>query len=214
MTRFETFGFATAYTVEIDPEYPGSGDFAEPRIDLNVSGRGTGGVVVRIAPDRAQPWVGVSAARPGFVGGPTPNPHMIVVVPGFGESGGALIDVRNPERRQLLDLYMPEIVNAPECGLVLLVEFTGITAIDATGIAWSTPRLVLDDLRVLRTSAHGIECEGDSYGGRETLTLDPSSGAVLGRNERVDRSRSPDFRPESAIRSKARAFWKRLTRQK
>ena len=57
--------------------------------------------------------------------------------------------------------------------------------ISDAGVAWSTKRLVLDSLRVLRASADAIVCSGDVGERMATITLSPDTGAsALARRSR------------------------------
>lgn len=60
--------------------------------------------------------------------------------------------------------------------LLLLVRFIDIAAIGPDGVAWTTPRLVVDDLRVEVAIAAGIVCSGDNLEGTLTIELDPATG--------------------------------------
>ena len=68
--------------------------------------------------------------------------------------------------------------------LLLLASDTDLSAISEHGVAWTTKRLVLDHLRVLRTSAEAIVCSGDVGERMATITISPETGAIWGGDYR------------------------------
>jgi hypothetical protein len=68
--------------------------------------------------------------------------------------------------------------------LLLLASDTDLAGVRGDGAFWSAPRLVVDDLRVIRVSAESIVCSGDVGGRMATITVSPDSGAVWGSDYR------------------------------
>jgi hypothetical protein len=64
----------------------------------------------------------------------------------------------------------------PEPPLLLFVGFSEIQALGPGGIAWSSRRLCLDHLRVIRVTAETIECTCENLGGSCTIEVDPRTG--------------------------------------
>lgn len=194
---FETFGFATNYTVELNPEQPGVGWGDQDRVLIRPGLNDA--VVAEVTPLGGAPWLAVDGM---FAGSPpwacaTPNPNVVCFGAGWGEVGGRLIDVGRREAVLELDSYMPRAHGIPDLKLLLLVSFTEIVAIGEDGIAWESERLALDDLVVVETSADGIVCEG-YFGGAHPVrfTIDPATGQQLAGPVFVDpfRRRKP-WRP-------------------
>ncbi len=137
---------------------------------------GTAGVI-RVEPEDAPAWVGsFEAGGLGGVSGvyASPDPHRLVVA-----SNGTvlLVDVRDPRAgAAATDRHVQQVEAVADAGLLLLVGYSEMTAIGASGLAWRTGRLGLDGLRVLHTSVDAIACEIDHPGEVGTLTLDPATG--------------------------------------
>ena len=77
--------------------------------------------------------------------------------------------------------------------LLLLVRVIDLVALGPTGVAWSTPRLCVDDLAIRQASRGGIVCSCDNLGGTATITLDPATGV------QVDGTRLDSFWPPDAL---------------
>ena len=82
-----------------------------------------------------------------------------------------------------------EVVVDPE--LLLLVRFIDIVAIGVDGVAWRSPRLAVDDLRVVSTVGGIIQCSLDNLGGSPTIALDAATGAQR-EGTRLDSFWPPD----------------------
>jgi hypothetical protein len=177
---FETFGFATNYTVELNPEQPGVGWGDRKRVKVRAGANET--VIAEVIPDDGAPWLAIDGA---FIGTApwacaTPNPNVVCFVAGWSEFGSRLIDVNSRELVLGVDSYMPRARGIPDLNLLLLVSFTDIVAIGPDGVAWESASLALDDLVVVSASADGILCEG--YFGYEPIarfTIDPATGKHL-----------------------------------
>jgi hypothetical protein len=104
MVTDEDSAFVSAYTFEIDPEFPGDGRWDCPVVGFDRTGAAMANFdsrwgtpfVVRIRPDGGEEWVAMLAAgglgglREAFV---TPNPHLLAAaVDGLVY----LLDVRSP----------------------------------------------------------------------------------------------------------------------
>ena len=148
-------------------------------------GAGSGSAsFVAIRPESGTDWIGSFAGDPSF-GGLTglyaaPHPRRLVVA----ERGVVfLVDVLDPPAsvRVLVDgpaLQIEPIVD--ERLLVLATPWT-ITAIDATGPAWTTRRLAIDGLRIDEIIDHrllGVADPNDEEA-RE-FAVDLRTGSVVG----------------------------------
>jgi hypothetical protein len=89
---------------------------------------------------------------------------MLVVVEGLAY----LVDVTAPDQgAALLREPVTQVVPVDEPPLLLLVDFSAITAIGVHGLAWQARRLCIDDLRVESPSEHEIVCSGSNLDGRD-----------------------------------------------
>ena len=194
--------FTSAYTMEVDPEFPADGVWDCPVIGFDRTGaimpdfdsRWGTPFVVRIQPDGGQEWVATLAAgglgllRGAFT---TPEPHLLaVVVDGLAY----LLDARSPGLpAQIVHDQIHEVVRLADPPLLLFVRFIDMVAVGPTGIVWRTPRLCVDDLEVREVRSDGIVCTCDNLGGTSTITIDPATGA------QVDGTRFDSFWPPDAL---------------
>ena len=183
---FHAGAFEPAFTVEVDPEFPGDGDW-----NCRVVGFDRAGVamdefdsrwgtpfIIRVEPEEGDPWVamfaagGLGSVRCAFA---TPSPTALVVV---ADGLAYLVDIDLSSARTVQD-QVHQVVATSDPPLLLLVRFIDIVAIGSDGVAWATPRLCVDDLQVVRADRMGIECSCDNLGGTATITLDPRTGEQL-----------------------------------
>jgi hypothetical protein len=185
---FHRFGFEPAYEVDLDPEFPSAGDWPCPVFGFDHDGRvvsefvsrwGTP-LIVRVAPANAAEWVGMFPADglsgvEGVFAGPGPQ-QMCVLVGGQAY----LVQVDVPEDAAVVAHFqVGQVVPALDPPLLLLVRFMDIVAIGTEGIAWRSPRLAVDDLRVLRADAGGVHCVGYLLGDSlQEFVVDPANGRV------------------------------------
>jgi hypothetical protein len=185
--RFDTLGFAPAYTCQVDPELPGAGQWGWPDYGFHRDGvaaepfRSRWGtpLVVRIATAGTRQWVGsFEAGGMGTLTGvfACPNPTEALVV---CDGQAYLVDVTAPTRTTVLDLEpVTQARRVRDLDLLVLAGFVFMAALGPTGLAWHSERLCLDDLRVLDATADGIHCCGDFVGSTEEFTVDPHSGQL------------------------------------
>lgn len=199
---FHAGDFDAAFTVEIDPEFPGDGDWKCPVVGFDRDGaamdvfdsRWGTPFIIRIEPEEGDPWVAMFAA--GGLGSlravfATPNPSALVVV---ADGLAYLIDA-DPSASSARTVHdqVHEAVATSDPPLLLLVRFIDIVAIGPDGVAWATPRLCVDDLQVVRADRTGIECSCDNLDGTSTITLDPRTG------EQIAGTRLDSFWPPDAL---------------
>lgn len=187
------------YDVLADPEFPGDGDWGCPmfafdrdgRIADNAGSRWGPPTVVDVRPEAGERWVGSFAA--GGLGGvsgvfATPAPaQLCVVVDGLAY----VVSVHDPASGAVIvhdQVWQVEFIEEP--ARLLLVRFIDIVALGEEGVAWRTPRVAVDGLRVVHAGLAGIECTCDNMVGTETITLDPFTG------EQVEGTRL-DWPPEA-----------------
>ena len=110
----------------------------------------------------------------GLYGLPSAD-HVLVVHRGEG----LVVDASDPAAPAVgVGWAIHQVVPVHEPALVLLVGFTEITALDAQGVRWTTPRLCLDDLLVERVADDHIVCSGE-FPPRQTLVVSLTSGERL-----------------------------------
>ena len=106
---------------------------------------------------------------------------MCVIVDGLA----FLVGVGTPEQPAPIAADgVVSVTRVAEAPLLLLASDNGLTAVGVDGVQWVVPRLVVDDLRVLRTSTEAIVCSGNVGDRMATITLTPQSGAVWGSDYR------------------------------
>jgi hypothetical protein len=184
VAKFHSKGFSHSYEIEFDPEYPADGIWREPIFEIDVIDAPTGStasVVARVLTS-AGSWLLAAQGGDELVCCGTPDPDLLCIVPGDGEFGGMLVDVRDPQRRTQLDLYMPKPVRVPDQDWLLLVSLTEMAGVNSTGLAWkSEVDLAIDDLTVVSIEGDLITCTGlDATGeGTETFAVRLSSGRAI-----------------------------------
>jgi hypothetical protein len=179
------FSFPTAFAVEVDPEFPGNGEWDCPvfnygrdgRIEPAIESRWGTPMVLRVSPDASLPWVGMFAS--GGLGGVRatigcPSPSTICVL---ADGLAYVVNVEQPDAgADIASDQVMQVVPIPDPPLVLFVRSSDIVALGPAGVAWSSKRLCVDDLRVVAVSADHITCTCDNLGGSPTITVDPVTG--------------------------------------
>jgi len=188
---FETFGFEPGYDVEVDPEFPGDGDWGcdvigflpDGRTASDVESRWGPPLVVRVQPASSGLWVakfpagGASGRLRGVFA--APDPGLLV---GVSDGLAYVVDVESPGAGAVLVSHgVHQVVDCPDPPLILLVRWTDMLAVGVGGEAWRTPRLCLDSLTVRETGPRGIVCTCEETAGPLTLVLDPETGVRLGQ---------------------------------
>lgn len=188
--RFETFGFSPAYGCEVDPEFPGGGDWGDPQYGFRSDGR-TGGpfhsalgtpLIARFSPAGAGRWVGFfeaggsSDVASGVFATPTPNRALVL-----SGAQAYLVDVTMPSRSVVLGLPpVTQVRRVEGAELIVLATALSLAALDGSGLAWESEHGYWLSLRVEAASVDGIRCVGGSFGGDpRTFTVDPRTGSRL-----------------------------------
>jgi hypothetical protein len=150
-------------------------------------------LIVRVEPEAAPEWVGYFEA--GGLGGidgvfACPNPVELCAV---AQGQPYVIDIQDPSK-----CWRPEVspviqVEAsPEAAVLVLADFTELSAIGGDGIRWESGRLCLDGLKIQRVSGSEIHCQGDYLEGSEPFVID----ALSGSSSLADGSSTPSARRE------------------
>ena len=178
----EASGFTQAcieptYAVTVDPEFPADGQWPAPvhafdregRMQSDLVSRWGAPRIVQVQPAGSPEWVGFFPA--GGLGGvsgvhATPSAcHLCVLVDGEAY----VVRVDAPAEGAVVSQGVQQVVPVAEPPLLLLVRHTDIVALGPEGVAWRSPRLAVDGLRVAGVGKSGIRCTGD------LLTGDPTS---------------------------------------
>jgi hypothetical protein len=185
---FDSLGFISDYSAEPEPEFPGDGQWQDPVFGFDRDGtlmepfESRWGTPLTVAFDatRTGRWVGFFAA--GGLGGVTgliacPLPTESCVL---NDGLAYVVSVDNPRKgASLASNQVTQVVRVPTLPLVLLVSFCDMVALGSSGIAWRSPRLALDDLRVESVSEEAISCSRYVISGSSTIQLDPLTGKVM-----------------------------------
>lgn len=215
---FDSLGFGSAYEIEADPEFPANGTWSCPLFAYDRDGRVRPEFVsrwgapriVRVQPANGAEWVGMFPA--GGLGGisgvfATPSPERLcVLVDGLAY----LVRADAPgDGAVIAHDQVEQVFPAVDPPLLLLVRGIDIVALGADGVAWRSPRLAVDDLRVLSVDPDSIRCTGDLLSEeRASLIIDPTTGQVAsGPRLEGPPWNSPDVRPR-------RRWWRRRADRK
>ncbi|PYQ66695.1 MAG: hypothetical protein DMF54_06995 [Acidobacteria bacterium] len=180
--EFKDFGFAPAYKVDINPEYPAAGEWEVP--NYLFGGRSTETLTIRISPQLTKPWVASFAVvgNGHYVTGlfACPNPEQVLVAAG---TDAYLIQVTRPGHADDLPISPVLHIHRPS-GMDLLVvgSFTNLAAVDDSGLRWVTGRLFIDDLELVEGPPGKICVRGSVNAvpsAPETLIIDPSRGELI-----------------------------------
>lgn len=156
--------FPHSYAVEEPPELSGTGDDVRPiYIPTPESRTEHDGVWVKISRPGGGSWVGVFAF--GYTSPPAisriislPDPDRVCIV---SRGAAYLVEASQPEVWERLPV-MPviDVVVVPAQELVVFANFTRLSAYNRNGLAWQSPRLCWDGLKIDAITHSSIECRG------------------------------------------------------
>lgn len=185
---FDRQSFARAYEVDLDPEFPADGAWPcrvfsfdrDGHLQAELVSRWGAPRIVRIRPATSPEWVGMFAS--GGLGGVsgvfvTPSPERLCVLV---DGSAYVVRIDAPEEGAVVAHdSVEQVVSALEPPLLLLVGGIDIVALGPEGVAWHSPRLAVDDLRVGVVDAEGIHCTGDLLDAHPaSFVVDAASGQV------------------------------------
>jgi hypothetical protein len=178
---FSKLGFGPSYEVEVDPEFPPSGNWGVSVIRFGSGSAET--LVIRVKPTVAEPWVGLfSIESRGLLVGlyACPNPAQLLVVTGME---AFLVLVNQPQDQKPLPIHALASADRPNgTDLIVVGSFTHLAAIDAIGLLWVTDRLFTDELKVTVGPPGKVYVQGWCHSilsDLEVLTIDPVTGRVI-----------------------------------
>ena len=184
---FHTLEFAPAYSCEIDPELPGSGDWGYPAHHFYRDGssssepfrsRWGAPLIARFALPAGDPWIGMFEA--GGLGGidsafACPDPLAALVI---CDGQAYLIDVQEPDNTTTIRLTPIRQACGAGPDRIILASFSELMAISPSGPIWVSQRLCVDDLRIVSASGESVECIGDFVSSTESLSVDARTGEL------------------------------------
>ena len=180
MVFWDDLGFATNYTVEADLEFPGDGGWDYPERRIVRPGRELiGGPQALVRPVDAAPWLLVSGFTALGALYATSDPNVLCVFEQFGWV--TFVDVRRPENQRTWDdVYPVRIAAATDAGVLLVLDWAGITAIGADGVRWRQSDLAYD-IHVTRSDGDRIYYRGGNLdiGAEVRGSLDARTGTVI-----------------------------------
>jgi hypothetical protein len=176
--------FPHSYEIEEIPELPGTGNLHAPvhYFPRTKTRPEHDGIWIRVRPATGQPWVGVFGFGDLSISQviSTPDEDRMCVI-----SKGAAYIVKADEPEIWEELAMGLVCDVrmiPEHQLLVFADFTGLIAYGHNQVAWKSPRLCWDDLRILNVSSDKIEGVGydpTNPGSESNFSVDIKTGESL-----------------------------------
>jgi len=187
--HLQTLGFSPIYRCQIDPEFPGAGDWGYAALEFayphskqqTASSRSpmSQPLIVRITADDGLGWVGTFGGwdewgmRAAYA---CPHPEMLLIVAG---GVGYLLNIRNPSAYVAIPaLPIRDVQGTRGAAILIGADFTKLFAVDDSGLRWVSERLCLDQLKIITATAEEVAATG-SFGGSssdQAITIDMNSG--------------------------------------
>ncbi len=175
--------FPRDYEYEVLNELPGiaaSRHFYYP--GASTTG-GADGLIVRVRPNGADPWLGTFAFGM-FPIGPvrvltTPNPGVVCVV---AKGDGYLVTTTNPARWETVrSVPVLDVRQVHSHDLLVFADFTGLIAYGKDGVMWDSGHIGADELKVVDVSSDEIRGTwwNPATGKYEEFAVAPSSGKLV-----------------------------------
>jgi hypothetical protein len=195
---FEPLGFRHDYSIELDPEFPGDGEWDCQAVGFSAEGEPLGflespwgiPLVLRVIPQAGNDWVlsisggnGLTSLR-GIYATPQPDVFLAVV-----DGAGLFVRATDPSSAWPLGVMVTQVYGSALPRPVLLISRgISLVAMDADGILWQTPRLCWDDLTIERIEGNEVHCSGD-FLPPAPFVLDLSTGERLSGPAFIDPTR-------------------------
>ncbi len=180
MVFWDDLGFVTNYAVDAELEFPGDGGWDYPERRIHRPGSELiGGPQALIRPGDATPWLLVTGFTTLGALYATADPDVLCVFEQF--SRVTFVDVRDPAVQMTVDdLYPVRVAGAVDEGLLLVLDWSGITAIGADGVRWRQPDLAYD-IHVTRSDGDRIYFRGGNLevGAEIRGSLDARTGDLF-----------------------------------
>jgi hypothetical protein len=180
MVFWDDLGFDTNYTVDVDIEYPGDGQWGMPVVEL-ISGPTlpTPAPVATIRSAHGREWV-LSAGFTGIgdIFG-SPDPDSFCVVERYGRviwMNAETLDQRDQGRFDPV-----HVAAAADYGLLLLAGPNSIAAIGTDGVRWTASNLVAEDLHITRSDGRWVYYRGLGFNSVDEIrgSLDVRTGTII-----------------------------------
>jgi hypothetical protein len=179
------FEFPARFEVQELDELPGQRGTTEVFYfpGATPGGRATG-PMLRIAPSRPEPWIGLfhcgdylgghwfPPARRYLIGWPDEESFCVVC-------GGLGCVARANEPKATFEIEahpITDVLVVPERRLVVFANFTDLIAYRSDGVIWRSGRLVTDDLRIIRADGDTLYVAGYYLGHRGEFGVDLRTG--------------------------------------
>jgi hypothetical protein len=171
---FNRAHFQPAYDVEVAPEFPSHGEWrlpvfgfdGESSVQSEFALRSGSPCIVRVSPRSSGEWIGMFAR--GGLGGvtavcATPSPSRLCVIV---DGDAYLVNVDAPgDGADVVCSTVEHVAASSEPSFLLFVTGIDMVALGPSGVAWRSPRLAVDDLRVVDVDERGIHCTADLLAG-------------------------------------------------
>jgi hypothetical protein len=180
------FTFPHTYEIEEMRELPGAGKPILPIIFFPPPENRPehDGLWLTVSAANGRTWIGVFqfgySAPPAFsrvASSPDPNRFCVIA-----NGAGYVVKAEEPEAWEKIPVTPVLDVRAvPEQGLLVFSDFTGLAAFDRNGLAWRSPRVCRDGLKIRNISRESIEGTGcDPTSSRESrFIVDLKTGRSL-----------------------------------
>ena len=180
MVFWDDLGFATNYTVDATPEYPGDGVWSYRDVFVGLPGdlRSVGPQAL-IEPMSGEPWL----LRAGFseLGALYGHPDPSIICLFERHVRVTLINTLEPNQQILIDDQPVSIASVIDEQLLLVGGWAHVAAYGTDGLNWTSAQLFDDDLHIRRTDNGRIVCRGLRAGNLVPVevTLDARTGEVI-----------------------------------
>lgn len=174
--------FKQNYTLEINPELPGDGEWHRPKFYFpqGLKPKPTDDLLTIRVDASNTSWIGHLKGRKPYTNVyATPNPNTLLLLV---NDKASYVNTRDPQDVQSFGMTIKDITPLPEKGLILLNDYNFVIALDADGIKWETDALVQEDLCIVGIENETIVCRGcvnEATNEFDTIYVDIHTGKVL-----------------------------------
>jgi hypothetical protein len=153
--------FACNFTIESNPELPGTGVWHVEEVYIPETFRpkpNRGHLILSVASDSSRRILHVDANEVSEVW-TTPNPDHLLIT-GWDTYYISLMDMSKVQEIPF-STHCVNVFEMPQKRLMLLYDYFQLVAVGTGGLLWQTERLVSDDLAVIRVEGTVIKCSGE-----------------------------------------------------
>jgi hypothetical protein len=172
--------FPAHYSAELSPELPGTGDWKvrEYFFPMGYKPKAVGYHLVIRVHGADLGWIGHFPAESAQAAiWSMPDSGAMLVVAG---DDAYYLPVREPEKCIALGIYGATVTSVAEQGIVIVTSFTGVLAIDRSGVRWRLADLFVDDTRVVSVDDKRVILTGYDYarpdGEGKHISIDINTG--------------------------------------